>query len=137
MELLGIDHVTIRIHPDQVEPLRAFYADVLGLRVGPRRLTFPGIWLYYGDQAILHVAGNLAEPGGPGPTDTAGLDHIAFRTKGLAASKTRLDAAAIAWREVWRPEQGVLQLILHDPAGTKVELAFDPAEHSDAKAVSI
>ncbi len=130
MQLLGLDHVTIRIHPDQVEPLRAFYADLLGLRVGPRRLTFPGVWLYHGDQAILHIAGNLPKPGTPGPADVPGLDHVAFRARGLAEAKTRLDAASIAWREVYRPELAILQLVLHDPAGNKIELTFDPAEHA-------
>jgi len=127
MQVIGVDHVTIRVQPDRVEALRAFYEDVLGLRTGARPLTFPGVWLYVGEQAVVHVAGNLGEGEAPAPGGV--FDHVAFRTRGLGDAKSRLDAAGIAWREVWRPEMGILQLVLHDPAGVKVELAFDPAEH--------
>ena len=127
MQVIGVDHVTIRVQPDRVEALRAFYEDVLGLRAGARPLTFPGVWLYVGGQAVVHVAGNL-EKGAP-PAREGAFDHVAFRTRGLGDAKARLDAAGIPWREVWRPDMGILQLVLHDPAGVKVELAFDPAEH--------
>lgn len=96
------------------------------MRIGLRPLKFPGVWLYLGDHAVVNVAGNLEDaPSAVG----GGFDHVAFRTRGLAAAKQRLDGAGIAWREVWRPELGILQLVLHDPANMKVELTFDPAEH--------
>ncbi len=60
MRIIGVDHVTIRVRPDDVEVMRAFYADLLGLRVGKRLRSFPGAWLYLGDQAVVHVAGNVA-----------------------------------------------------------------------------
>jgi len=59
-----------------------------------------------------------------------GFDHVAFRSAGLRSAKNRLDAAEIAWREVWRPHLDILQLVLADPVGTKVELTFDPAEYA-------
>lgn len=127
MQVAGVDHVTVRVHPDRVEAVRIFYEDVLGLRTGPRPLRSPGVWLYAGGQAVVHVSGDLEQDA---PSTAAGaFDHVAFRTCGLAAAKTRLDAAGIAWREVWRPEINILQLVLHDPAGVKIELTFDPAEH--------
>lgn len=126
MEIAGLDHVTIRCTPEAVPELRAFYEDIIGLRVGPRRLTFPGVWLYAGDTAVVHVAGNLEESL---PT-VAVLDHFALRARGLQDMQRKLDAAGVEWREVWRPEQEILQLVLHDPAGVKIELAFDPAEKS-------
>ena len=133
MVITGIDHVTIRVRPSDVEAMRAFYADLLGLRVGKRLLSFPGLWLYIGDQAVLHVAGNVPEGQDPGPAapPDVGLDHVAFRTVGLAVTKRRLDAASVAWREVWRPHLDILQLVLTDPGGTKVELTFDTAEHPE------
>ena len=131
MRIVGVDHITVRVRPDQVEVMRRFYEDVLGLQTGPRALRFPGIWLYLNDQAVVHVAGNLDADAPPGaPADAGcGFDHFALRTRGLAGAKAHLDDAGIAWREVWRPELGILQLVLHDPAGVKVELTFDPAEH--------
>ena len=119
--------------------MTAFYADLLGLEVGPRALTFPGVWLYSGGRAIVHVAGNVegtARLAGSGEVDAPGFDHIAFQSQDLAVAKTRLDAAGIAWREVWRPQLDILQLVLHDPAGTKIELTFDPAEHPERAAAS-
>ena len=127
MQIVGVDHVTVRVRPDQVEAMRAFYEDVLGLQTGPRALRFPGVWLYLNGQAVVHVAGNLDADAPPG-TD-GGFDHFALRTRGLAEAKARLDRAGIPWREVWRPELAILQIVLHDPAGVKVELTFDPAEH--------
>lgn len=132
MLVKGLDHVTIRVHPDQVDAMRAFYADLLGLAVGPRPLTFPGAWLYLGDRALVHIAGNLTNAvAHAAPKEVAGFDHIAFQSQDLAAAKARLDAAGIAWHEVWRPHLDILQIVLHDPVGIKLELTFDPAEHPD------
>ena len=141
MRIIGLDHVTVRVRPHEVDAMRAFYADLLGLRVGPRRLTFPGVWLYLSDmsdeQAVVHIAGNIGEATGAAATqDTPGFDHVAFRTQGLAAAKERLRHAGLPWKEVWRPQLGILQLVLHDPVGTKVELTFDPSEHLEDATVS-
>ena len=139
MVITGIDHVTVRVRPADVPAMQVFYADLLGLRVGKRLLSFPGLWLYIGDQAVLHVAGNVPESPGAGPAapPDIGLDHVAFRTTGLDETKRSLDAAGVAWREVWRPHLDILQLVLADPVGTKVELTFDPAEHSESAIGSV
>lgn len=140
MRIIGVDHVTVRVRPQEVEAMRSFYADLLGLRIGPRRLTFPGIWLYVGDQAVVHVAGNVDAGAEPPPGQTGGsvgFDHVAFQSQDLEAAKQRLDQAGIAWREVWRPELDILQLVILDPVGTKVELTFDPAEHPDRRAAGL
>ena len=137
MIITGIDHVTVRVRPADVEAMRRFYADLLGLRVGTRLLSFPGLWLYIGEQAVLHVAGNLPEDHDAATVGFgAGFDHVAFRTAGLDAAKRQLDAAGVEWKEVWRPHLGILQLVLADPAGTKVELTFNPAEHPAALATA-
>lgn len=130
MQIIGVDHVTIRVRPEDVGAMGAFYADLLGLRVGKRMLSFPGLWLYLGEQAVVHVAGNVAAGTDLGAAGSEiGFDHVAFRSAGLRSAKERLDAAGIAWREVWRPHLDILQLVLADPVGTKVELTFDPAEY--------
>ncbi len=132
MLVKGLDHVTICVPPAQVDAMRAFYADLLGLEVGPRPLSFPGAWLYAGGRAVVHVAGNLADDATAHLQHAAaGFDHVAFQSQGLSAAKARLDASGIPWHEVWRPQLDILQLVLHDPAGMKVELTFDPAEHPD------
>ncbi len=140
MRITGLDHVTVRVLPEQVGVMTTFYAGVLGLDVGPRALKFPGAWLYSDGRAIVHIAGNV-EGSAPyatrGESDSAGFDHFAFQARGLAAAKARLDEAGIAWHEVWRPQLDILQLVMHDPAGTKVELAFDPAEHPERAAALV
>ena len=139
MFVTGLDHVTIRVPPEKVGAMEAFYADVLGLRVGPRALQFPGAWLYAEGRAIVHIAGNIenAAISGVTGTETPGFDHFAFQSRDFAGAKARLNAAGIVWREVWRPHLDILQLVLHDPAGTKVELAFDPAEHPERAAAAL
>ena len=48
------DHFTILT--DNLETTEAFYNTILGLAVGTRpNFNFPGLWLYSGDAAILHV----------------------------------------------------------------------------------
>ena len=81
---------------------------------------------------MVHIAGNVAEEVASRPGhDSAGFDHVAFQSNDLAGAKARLNAAGVAWHEVWRPQLEILQLVMYDPAGTKVELTFDPAEHPD------
>ena len=45
---LSLNHFSIRTY--DLEACRRFYADLLGLVVGPRPdFPFPGLWLYAGD----------------------------------------------------------------------------------------
>ena len=47
---LTLNHYSIRT--TDLEASRRFYADVLGLTVGPRPdFPFPGLWMYRGDHA--------------------------------------------------------------------------------------
>jgi catechol 2,3-dioxygenase-like lactoylglutathione lyase family enzyme len=55
--VLGLHHFTIRCSGTELERLRDFYCDVLGMKEGPRPdFGFPGHWLYLGDSALLHLA---------------------------------------------------------------------------------
>src|SRR5437016_3641025 len=56
MSVAGMNHFTVLT--DDVEGTARFYHDLLGLTVGPRpNFDFPGAWLYFGDQPILHLIG--------------------------------------------------------------------------------
>ena len=69
-----------------LEKTRAFYCDVLGMRTGPRPpFDFEGLWIYVGDVAVVHVAGQASyvETGRLADVATArngsgSVDHIAF-----------------------------------------------------------
>ena len=67
---LTLNHFSIRT--TDLEASRRFYADVLGLSVGPRPpFPFPGLWMYRGPHddmanAVVHLIGlDPQDPAGP------------------------------------------------------------------------
>lgn len=135
MEVHGLDHFTLRVAPGELEALRAFYIEVLGLREGPRAaFDFPGHWLYAGSQAVVHLAGN--QPAGECAISpalpTGRFNHVALRASGLAATRARLQSRGIDWREAPVPGRPVHQVFLRDPVGVQIELSFDAREVAEA-----
>jgi len=135
VELLHIDHFTLRVAPQALPALRDFYTRVLPLREGARPdFPFPGHWLYAGDSAVVHLAGN--EPAGEADAvaalPTGKLNHISLRARGLKAMRDHLAAQGVAWQEAPVPGVPLHQIFLRDPAGLKVELTFDAAELAQA-----
>ena len=56
MPISRLDHYSIRTM--QLEATERFYTDVLGFEAGPRpNFPFPGVWLYQGGIAVVHVVG--------------------------------------------------------------------------------
>ena len=142
---LCLNHFSIRTA--DLEASRRFYAEVLGLTVGPRpAFPFPGLWMYRGDHAdianaVVHLIGiDRLEPAGLhgylGERDEAGLagsgavDHIAFFADGLAATLGHLNQLGVAYRQRTVPSIGLHQLFLDDPCGVVIELNFPAAEQA-------
>jgi len=125
MQILHMDHMTIRCRPEDLPAMEAFYGGVLGLVPGRRPdFDFPGIWFYLGGQPVVHIAARLAElPGAPGA-----YDHVSFRARGLDATRARLAGLGVAYGEAPVPGFPLHQIFLTDPAGAKVELTFDAPE---------
>lgn len=140
---LTLNHFSIRT--TELEASRRFYADVLGLTVGPRPdFPFPGLWMYGGPHedvanAVVHLIGiDRAAPQGLqnylGDRDEAKLrgsgavDHIAFFTTGLAAMHGHLKALGVPFNERTVPSIGLHQLFLEDPCGVVIELNYPAAE---------
>lgn len=123
MAIVGMNHFTVL--SDNLDTTKAFYIGLLGLAEGYRPpLGFPGIWLYSGDQAILHVVA-----GRPLPPDPRGvLDHMAFTARDLPATVARLKARGIPYDLRKQADSGTWQLFCFDPCGARVELDFDPGE---------
>ena len=123
MALVGMNHFTVL--SDDLDRTKAFYMGLLGLTEGPRpNFSFPGAWLYCGEQAVLHIIA-----GRPLPSDPQGvLDHMAFSAKDLQGTARILKAHGIDYelRKLERPN--VWQLFCYDPSGARVELDFDGAE---------
>ena len=142
---LTLNHFSIR--STDLEASRRFYADVLGLSVGPRPdFPFPGLWMYRGDHAdvanaVVHLIGiDRNDPNGLkqylGERDETALagsgavDHIAFFADGLAAMLAHLERQGVACRERTVPSIGLHQLFLEDPSGVVIELNYPAAEKS-------
>ena len=140
---LTLNHFSIRT--TDLEASRLFYADVLGLTVGPRPdFPFPGLWMYRGEHAdvanaVVHLIGiDRDDPqglkqylGDRAETSLAGsgaVDHIAFFADGLAAMLAHLRQRAVRFRERTVPAIGLHQLFLDDPSGVVIELNYPAAE---------
>ena len=123
MAIVGMNHFTVL--SDNLDATKAFYMGLLGLTEGYRPpLTFPGAWLYAGDQAVLHIIA-----GRPLPAEPQGvIDHMAFSAKDLRATTKRLEAHGIRYDLRKQVGSGVWQLFCFDPDGARVELDFDGGE---------
>ena len=100
MPLNRLDHYSIRT--THLAETQRFYTDVLGLEVGPRpNFPFPGVWLYHGGVAVVHVVGI-------DPNDPSGLqDYLGDKAGAEAptpepAPSTTSPSSAATWRQCGR-----------------------------------
>jgi catechol 2,3-dioxygenase-like lactoylglutathione lyase family enzyme len=122
--LLGLDHVNLRTA--DVATLRAFYVDVVGLKVGPRpAFSFGGAWLYCGDAPVVHLVEVENRPDSSGELR---LEHFALRARGLGEMLERLEAHKVAVRLGFIRDFGLCQVNVSDPDGTHLHIDFDIAE---------
>ncbi|MEX2202119.1 MAG: VOC family protein [Dongiaceae bacterium] len=120
MTVTALDHYTIAA--GDLDRTVAFYENALGLVRGKRPdFDFPGAWLYAGGRPVVH----LFVADAPNHAKTGALDHIAFRADGLDATRKRLDALGIAYRQQTVPGTNLHQLFLHDPDGLRIELNIE------------
>ena len=125
MDIAGMNHFTVL--SGNLDATKAFYIDILGLKEGYRPpLGFPGVWLYVGDQAVLHVIAGRKLPSEPGGV----LDHMAFSATDLSATVKKLESSGIKYDLRKQADSGTWQLFCFDPSGAKVELDFAPTETS-------
>jgi catechol 2,3-dioxygenase-like lactoylglutathione lyase family enzyme len=122
-----LHHVNLRVSATELQLLREFYCDALGLSVGWRPpFKSNGLWLYAGDIPIVH----LVEATGTVPAIEHGaasrFDHIALRCSDLEPTLERLEAKSISYRVVPIPASAEVQVVLSDPLGFTVELNFAP-----------
>jgi len=119
---MQLDHINITAPGHLLDELRDFYRDVLGLTEGYRpTFSRPGYWLYAGDRPVVHL---IESDTGKIRNGTAALDHIAFRSRGLKAMKSRLEDFGVGYQEFVVGDIRLTQLFVTDPAGTRVEINF-------------
>ena len=122
--ILRPDHFTIVT--DDLGVTEDFYTRILGFTVGPRPdFKFPGLWLYGGGAAILHV---MQVDDMPNPRKGV-LDHMAFRGQDVNALLDKLKAAELPYRIKRTPDPwDQWQVFFEDPNGAVVEIDFDGQE---------
>ena len=140
---LTLNHFSIRT--GDLEASRAFYADVLGLTVGPRpAFPFPGLWMYRGGHddvanAVVHIIGTdrkeqdgldgyLGERDETALHGTGTIDHLAFFADGLSTMLDHLQKSGVAYRQRTVPSIGLHQVFLDDPNGCTIELNYPASE---------
>jgi catechol 2,3-dioxygenase-like lactoylglutathione lyase family enzyme len=108
-----------------VAATEAFYAEMLGLKAGYRPpISRPGVWLYAGDQPVLHVIDPIKMPSEPAGV----LDHMAFNATGIKEVAAKLKARGIDYALQQQGETGMWQMFFLDVNGAKVELNFEKDE---------
>jgi catechol 2,3-dioxygenase-like lactoylglutathione lyase family enzyme len=119
---MRLDHVLIRTR--DLDAMRAFFTDGIGLEVGARPdFTFPGYWLYARGLPVIHLRDvGIIDP----PTDAPPwpIDHVALAGDDHPALIARLEANGISYREQELPGGEIHQVFATGPEGVRVEVQF-------------
>ena len=123
MQVHKLDHVNI--HTANVERMVEWYGRVLGMPAGDRPpFSFPGAWLYCGDQPTVHLVGVEEQP----QTSGLRLEHFAFTATGLKGFMDRLKRAGERYDARKVPRSGAVQINVWDPDGNHIHIDFSPVE---------
>jgi catechol 2,3-dioxygenase-like lactoylglutathione lyase family enzyme len=118
-------HLNIRCSKSDLPAIEKFYGTVFGLKKGYRPdFPFEGVWLYDGDEPIVHVSARFPEGTiAKGDKHSGSVDHVAFKASGAVEFRKRLEGLGVAFQEQ-NIENAGYQVFLHDPVGTKLEFNF-------------
>jgi catechol 2,3-dioxygenase-like lactoylglutathione lyase family enzyme len=131
MAMTRFDHINILAA--DIDVMRDFLVNVLGVRVGPRPpFASPGYWLYDGDVALLHISHmsnhEQTHVDDIGAVDTTlhrgSVDHLAFRFEKYGEVTARLRRAGIAFHEADVPYASDRQVFVDGPNNITLELLF-------------
>lgn len=137
---MGLQHLQhFLIQTADLDKTADWYVDVLGMRRGPHPdFKFPVVWLYVGDNDVLHlteggagVSGNRMQYLGQQSQATQGtgvVDHVAFRATGLKDMLDHLTGKRVEFQTRQVSNAGLFQIFVTDPNGVKVELNYENAE---------
>lgn len=120
MTLSRLSHVNLRT--TNLAGMSEFYCRVLGFSMGRRPpFSFPGAWLYCGDQPVVHLVG-VERP--PDPQGELHLQHFAFDATDFAAFVAKLEELRVTYRVGELPGWGIRQVHLVDPDGNRLHVDF-------------
>ncbi|RZI99662.1 MAG: hypothetical protein EOO54_27765 [Haliea sp.] len=116
------------------EALRALFEGVMGMRPGYRPpFPFPGLWLYAGDQAVVHAVNDAALSAGSADLR---FGHVAFRSNESACSVIeRVRQSRLPFQIAQVPQDNTTQIFVQLPGGLVVELDV-PDEAAPANAAA-
>jgi hypothetical protein len=86
--------------------------------------SFPGAWLYCGDQATVHLVGLDKQP----QVSDVTLEHFAFTATGLKEFVGRLQRERVRYDARKVPRSGAVQINVWDPDGNHIHIDFSPEE---------
>jgi len=124
MTLGSLQHVNIRCA--DLEKARLFYVGI-GLQEGDRPpFASTGHWLYAKGMPIIHLvqAAPAERADGAG---TGAIDHIALAADGLDEMRSTLARRGIAYEEMRVPRDNIVQILVRDPDGVRIELNYPEA----------
>lgn len=113
------DHVNVSM--GSAKALRALFEGVMGFVPGHRPpFPFPGLWLYEGDQAVVHAVDDAALSAAAGELR---FGHVAFRSDEPASRVIeRVRRSALPFKVAQVPEDNTAQIFVLLPGGLVVEL---------------
>lgn len=123
MHIKRLDH--INICTPNLEPMVAFYRDVLDLEPGARP-GFPvaGSWHYCDGIPVVHLVDIKDQQ-----TDTPGpLEHFAVKGSDLAGFLGKLKTHGVEYTITIVPDFGWPSVNIYDPDGNHIEVLFDAEE---------
>ncbi|MDQ9169101.1 VOC family protein [Oxalobacteraceae bacterium R-40] len=125
MAVHHLHHFNIRAPAAQLDSIRDFYVDVLGLVDGDRPpFRFAGYWLYAGKHPVVHLM--AAREGQEVPSGTGSIDHVAFACSDYESMCRHLQQRKIEFRTSTVPGTEQRQVFFRDPIGNGIELNFTP-----------
>ncbi|MCZ2722550.1 hypothetical protein O1D97_13265 [Marinomonas sp. 15G1-11] len=117
-----IDHINISAPKDVIEQEKVFLMDVFDLLDGKKSSTAQaGYWLYYGEQAVVHLTFSDQHAANEIPRY---LDHVAFRLTNFDAFVQKLVDRQVQHQIFSTPETGERQVFFHTPSGIRLEANF-------------
>ena len=124
-----LDHVNVRTA--NLDAMIEWYGRMLGMTTGPRPgFSFPGAWLYAGDDPVIHLVGVDAPPGAD--AGALRIEHFALSATGSGELVERAKAAGERADVRKVPDFPIVQENLWDPDGNHLHIDFDEAEAKEA-----
>ena len=122
MGIERLDHVNVVTA--RLTEMVEWYEAVLGLVSGPRpNFSFPGAWLYAGDDAVVHLVGHDGEPK-VGAEVGLKLEHFSFSATGREAFEQKLTDLGHQFQKIEVNDVGLIQFHVADPDGNHIHIDF-------------